>query len=222
MRESEQTDLLPLSTPGEKALDAAAIVIGVAPWLGGPLAAVLTGMSAARKIRRIRDVLVRVSIDVKELRTDVQKTYLRSEDFEDLLEQTLRVAADERCHEKRESYGAFLAGAIDSPGEPYDDQIRILRTLEQLQPDHMRLIRALAQAPDLTNAGYTGSPIQTLSERLPGMPEPQIDDLVQMLNDLRITNTGELRLMMTWDGAQDLRSRITPFGKRFLAFLRQS
>ena len=223
MTEPEQTDLLPLSTPGEKALDAAAIAIGIAPWLGGPLAAVLTGMSSARKMRRIREVLATVSADVNDLRTDVQRMYVRSEDFEDLLEQTLRVAAAERNQEKREMYGAFLAGAINSPGEPpYDEQIRILRTLEQLQSDHVRLIKAIAQIPDLTNPGLTDSPINVLRARLPEMPEPRIDDLVQQVNDLRIANTGELRVMMTWEGAQDLRSTITPFGKRFLAFLKQT
>jgi hypothetical protein len=221
MSDTPESDLLSQSTRGENALDVAAAVVSIVPWLGSPLATVLSGMSSSRKMRRIGDVIARVSAEVKELRTEAQKTYVRSEDFEELLEQTLRAAADEKSEEKRQIYGDFLAGAVNSPGEPaYEEQIRILRTLEQLQPDHMRLIRALAKTPDSTKSGYTGSPIETIVERLPGMPEARIDDLVQQLNDLRITNTGQLRTMMTWSGAQNLRSRITPFGERFLAFLR--
>lgn len=213
---------LPLSTPGERALDIASTVVGIAPWLGNPLASVLAGMSANRKMRRIREVLVRVSNDVRDLRTDVQELYVKSEDFEDLLEQTLRAAADERSEEKRQVYGAFLAGAIESPGEPpYDEQIRMLRTLEQLQPDHIRFMRALMQQPDGGRSTMVGSHLQTLRRRLPGLPEPRIEDLMQQLNDLRITNMTGLRGMMTGDGAEDLRHAFTAFGQRFLAFVRE-
>jgi hypothetical protein len=39
------------------------------------------------------------------------------------------------------------------------------------------------------------------------------------LNDLRITNLSGLKTIVTFNGAQDLRGTITPFGQRFLKYV---
>jgi hypothetical protein len=64
-----------------------------------------------------------------------------------------------------------------------------------------------------------GSQIQTLRKRLPEMTEAQIEELVNGLNDRRITSITSLRTMMTAHGAADLRHAITPYGLRFLSFI---
>jgi len=105
--------------------------------------------------------------------------------------------------------------------EPYEDQIRFLRTLEEIQPDHIKLLRALGQSPNMNSSmsGMIGSPIQTLLERINDVDEKRIEDLINQLNDMRITNLTSLKTMMTWSGAQKLEGTITPYGRRFLAFI---
>ena len=213
----DNTDLVP-TTKTETALDIAAAVGSAIPWIGGPVGSVLGGMSLGRKMSRVREVLLGLAAELSDFKSTVSEEYVKTEEFEELLEQTLKRAAEERNEEKRRIYRDFLTDAVESPGEPYDEQIRFLRTLEELQPDHLRLIRALSQAPN-QNPGMMGSPNQTLRQRLPDLDEARIGDLLSQLNDLRVTNLTSLKVMMTGHGAEDLRHNITPYGQRFLRYI---
>jgi len=211
-------DLVPASTTTETALDIAAFVGSAVPWIGGPVSNVLGGISTGRKLARIREVLGGLVSDLNEFKSEVSEEYVKSEEFEELLEQTLRKAADERNEEKRQIYRSFLTNAIESPGEPYDEQIRFLRTLEEIQPDHLKILHALSQEPS-PKPDMMGSPNQTLCNRLPGIDKDRIAELVDQLNDMRITNLTSLKTMMTGHGAEDLRHSVTSFGHRFLQFI---
>lgn len=215
---SDEDELIPASTRGETALEVASFVASAVPWIGGPVSNVLGGASMGRKLGRVRAVLEGLVEDLAEFKSEASVAYVATEDFEELLEQALRRAADERNEEVRNVYRAFLTDAIESPGEPYDEQIRFLRTLEAIQPDHLRLLKALSQPPD-PDPGMMGSPSQTLVRRLPDFGEERIADLVSQLNDLRITNLTSLKVMMTGRGAQELNHSITPYGNRLLRYI---
>lgn len=217
MDEDKPSELV-RTTKTERALDVGAAVASVVPWLGGPVSQVLSGMSLERKMERVGEVLNGLAQDLKNLHSAVSESYVRSDQFQDLLERTLRQAADERNEEKRRIYRLFLKGAIETPGEPYDDQRRFLRTLEEMRGDHLRIIRALLQEPERNVSGM-GSPIQTLCRRLPDMSRETISELVGQLNDMRVTNLTNLTTMMTAHGAADLRHGLTANGSRFLEFL---
>src|ERR1043166_5355269 len=160
--ESSSRDLVPRKAPGDTPLDIVAVVTSAVPYLGGPVSAVLSGISAGRKYERIREVLNGVVEDLKEFKSRASEEYVRTEDFQELFEKTLNQAAEERSEEKRSVYRAFLTDAIASPGKAHDEQIRFLKTLEELQPDHLRIIKALSQAPE-GGDGISGSPLNTLS-----------------------------------------------------------
>lgn len=214
----DEKELIPASTKKETALDVAALVGSAVPWIGGPVSNVLGGMSLGRKLGRVREVLESLANDLSEVKTDVSENYVKTEEFEDFLEQTLKRVGEERNEEKRHLYKAFLTDAIQSPGEPYDDQLRLLRTFEEISPDHIQVLKAMSQEPN-TNPGMMGSPIQTLRERLPGFGDQRIEELVNQLNDMRITNIGSLKGMMTGQGASDLRHVTTDYGKRILGYI---
>lgn len=213
----ENTDLA-LGTKTETALDIAAAVGSAIPWIGGPVGSVLSGMSLGRKMSRVKEVLMSLAAELSGFKSTLSEEYVKTEEFEELLEQTLKRAAEERSDRKRRIYRDFLIDAISSPGEAYDEQIRFLRTLEELQPEHLRLIRVLSQAP-AQNPGMMGSPNQTLRRRLPEFDDDRIDDLLTHLNDLRVTNLTSLKVMMTGHGAEDLRHSITAYGQRFLRYI---
>ena len=214
----KKSEIIPASTGAETALDVAAFVGSAVPWIGGPVSNVLGGMSLGRKLGRVREVLEGVANDLGEFKSDVSENYVKEEEFEDLLEQTLRRVGEERHEEKRRLYRAFLTDAIELPGKPYDDQLRFLRTLEELTPDHFKILMAFSREPD-PNPGSMGSPIQTLRERLQDFDEKRIDELVTQLNDMRITNLGNLRVTMTGMGAQDLRHVVIEYGQRVLRYI---
>ncbi len=214
----DKIDLIPTATPTETVLDVAAFVGSAVPWIGGPVSNVLGGISWGRKLARVREVLIGLSSDLAEYKSQASEEYVKTEDFEELLEQTLRKAADERNEEKRQIYRDFLTDAIKSPGESYDEQIRFLKTLEELQPDHLKVIRALSQPP-APNPAYITSPNRSLCKRLLELDETRITDLIVQLNDLHVTNSTGLKVMMSGHEAEKLRHLITPYGERFLKFI---
>ena len=218
MSEDEKA-LGPSATAAETALDVASFVSSAVPWVGGPVSAVLSGMSVGRKLGRVREVLEGVVEDLRDFKSEASEQYVKTDEFEELLEKALRHAADERNEEKRRLYRAFLTQSITAAGPSYDEQIKILRTLEALQPDHIRVLRALLEVPPADDHGIMGSPLQTLHQRLSGLARDHIEQLIAEVNDLRLTNLQALKTMMTAHGAQDLRHFVTPFGSRFLRFL---
>ena len=202
----------------DKILDIMSFVTSAVPWVGGPVSNVLGGISTGRKIKRVNDLLHEFSDDLRDFKSEVSEEYVKTEDFEDLLEQTLRRTSEERNDKKRKILKSFLVEAVKNPGEQYDDQLRFLKLMEDIYGDHIKVLQALMEAPS-QNPGMMGSPSQTLEERLPEMDGDRIKDLVQQLNDLRITNLQSLNTMMTGSGAQDLRHSVTKLGKRFINYL---
>jgi hypothetical protein len=141
---------------------------------------------------------------------------VKTEDFEELLENTLRRVAQERSAGKRRLYRNILTKAIKHPGSDYGEQLRLVKTLEELDPDHITILRALRQQPE-SNLGSMGSPMQTIKSRIPEFTDAQIEQLVNALNDRRITSLRSLQTMMTAHGAADLRHSVTPYGSSFSA-----
>jgi hypothetical protein len=211
-------EIFPLSTTPETALDIAAAISSMAPWIGGPISSVLMGMSLTRKLERVKAVLMDMTGQIKDIKSDTTKKYVNTDEFQDLLEKALRQAAEERSEEKRRAYANFLASDIKSPGQPYDEKIRILQHLEVLQADHIRILKALMQKPDYSDSHMIGSIIQTLQKRLPDISVDRIKDLAQQLTDMRMANLTILTSTMTARGAEELQSTITPHGQRFIAY----
>jgi hypothetical protein len=216
MDEKKPMELAP-ATKVEKTLDVAATVLSVVPWLGGPVSQVLSGMSIERKMDRVGEVLHGLAGDLRDFKSETSQAYVRSGEFKELLERTLRQVADERNEEKRRAYRLFLRGAIQTPRE-YDEQRRFLRTLEEMQGNHFLVIRALLQEPE-ANTGMMGSPLETLRRRLPQIRPEEIVELIAQLNDMRVTSLTSLNTMMTAHGAANLRHAITPYGARFIEFV---
>lgn len=127
--------------------------------------------------------------------------------------------AVERSDEKRKLYRAFLANTAASPGESWPEKQRLLRTLEEVEPEHVRFLKALMQEPrrDVSMMGI-GSASQTMRGRAPEIAG-RMDDLARDLDRLGITSVGHLGGLMTAHGAEDLRGRVTAYGQRFVRFV---
>jgi hypothetical protein len=203
------------STKTELALDIASVVSSAVPWIGGPVSNVLSGVSFGRKLDRVRETLEGLAEDLQDFKSRVSENYVKTEDFAELLEETLRKAAAERSPEKRRLYRAFLSNAVKSPEVSYDDRIRVLRIIEQVHPDGLRLLAALAQRP-VQNDALFGTPLNTLRKRLPDIPMSRIEEIFGELQRLRIVNLRSLKVTMTPHGAEDLRHAVTPLGYEVL------
>jgi hypothetical protein len=200
----------------DKAIDAGGAIAAAVPWIGGPVPAVLSGIGQQRKLNRIQEVLDKLAEEIKDLDSDISKNYVRTEDFEELLEQTPRRAADERHEEVRELYVQFLRQAIAQPGDEYDEQLAVLRALEGVRANHLAVLRATLQEPGPeAHRKYMGSPIQTLRERT-GFDDATVQRAVAELNTLRLTHFQGRQTMMTGHGSEALSHNVTALGRSVL------
>lgn len=199
----------PSKTKIETALDIASFVTSAVPWIGGPVSNVLSGISVGRKISRVHKILEDIVSNLKEFKSEASESYVETEEFEELLTQSLNRVANERSEEKRALYCDFLTDAIKFPRESYDEQMRFLRALEEIQVCHIKLLRALVKNPQQNSKGLRGLQFPSLRFQLSDMSNDRVRDLVFHLNSLCITYIHEEGQMLT----------LTPFGKRFIRFI---
>jgi hypothetical protein len=214
---------VPTGLPAETVLDIVSTLANFVPPIGGAVASVLGGYSASRKINRVKEMLEGLASDLKDFKTEVSGQYVKTEEFEELLENVLRKAAEERNEQKRRLLRTFLAEAIQHPGPSYDQQQSTLKLLDDVEPEHIVVLRALIQPPTSEEMnGTIGSIIGTLRRRLPEMTPSRIEELITRMNDLRIINLTSSRIhtTMTASGAADLRSTISPLGQRLTSLIR--
>ena len=208
------------SDTGDQVALAVSTVASLVPVLGGAVSNLINGYANHRQQQRVAEVLIGLSQRIRDTQSRVDEEYVRSEDFEDLLGEALQRAARERSEDKRRIYRDFLASDMTAPAGSYDEKLRFLRTLEELQPDHLRVLKALMADDDQAASGSgIGSQIQTLQERLPGIGRDQILELVDQLNRMALTNMQSLMTIMTASGARRLSHAITPYGQRFVRLL---
>jgi hypothetical protein len=203
----------------DRAIEVGGVSVSVIPMIGGPVSAVLGGMAQQRKLDRVKEVLEGLSADLRDFKSTVSDEYVKTEDFEDLLEKTLRTAAEERNAEVRALYRQFLFRAITEPGDPYEGQVAVLRVIEGMDPQHLAVLRATLQEPGRdAHQKYMGSPIQTLRERT-GFDDATIGAVVAELDNKALTKFQGLRTMMTGHGSEALTHNVTPLGRRVLEYV---
>lgn len=205
---------------GDKALAISAFVSSAVPWIGGPVSNVLGGMVTERKIDRVKEVLTGLAEDLENFQSAVSEEYVRTEEFEDILDETLKRVARERSQEKRELYRGFLRHTVKIPSDDaYALQIQVLQTLEQVLPGHIAILRALSQPPGDPSNSMMGSPINTIQKRTDNVGREEIQELVAQTNALRLTNLTSLMVTMTGTGAEDLRHSVTKLGNELVRYL---
>ena len=204
----------------DMAISVASSIASTVPWLGGVVSSVLSGYGQTRKLNRIQEVLDDLADRLTGFESKVSRDYVRTEDFEELLEHTLRRVADERNSEVRKLYVDFIHKTIVEPSDDYDAHMDVLTRIERLRAVDVVVLHAMLEEPSQDEVDrLIGSPIQSLEERT-GLERDIIKAAIENTDDLRITNlTGSLQTMMTARGAASLQHAVTALGKRVLGYI---
>ena len=218
--DSEQLARIQKHDAAEAVIEVSAAFANAVPWVGGAISNYLNGHATDRKFERVAEELKRLADDMKRVESDTARQYVKTEEFEDLLDVTMQKIAFERSEEKRRMYRSFLANTAASPGEPWSEKQKYLRTIEEVEPDHLVLLKSLLREPrkDLSPMAM-GSVVSTIRERAPQIVS-RLDELSRDLDRMGLAHIGQTGGMMTGHGAQDLRGRVTPYGQRFVSYLR--
>ena len=207
----------------DAALSVASGIASAVPWLGGVVSNVLSGYGQARKFNRVQEVLDELARRMAGFESEVSRDYVRTEDFEELLEQALRRVADERNSEVRKLYVDFIHKTIVEPSTDYDTHMEVLTLIARLRPDHVKVLRAMLEEPSPRELStMVGSPIQVLEGRT-GLDRDTIKAAITNTDDLRMTDLGgRLQSMVTARGAASLQDAMTAIGRHVLGYLRNT
>jgi hypothetical protein len=124
----------------------ATTIPGLGAMIGSVAGAVLGGWAVDRKFDRVVAALDQLRYDFDEAKaglTEVQRTYLRSDQFAELLEVTLRHVSTEPSQEKREIYGAFLRALVRNPGQ-WDEARLTSDLIAEIDMPGLVLVTAMA------------------------------------------------------------------------------
>jgi len=109
-------------------LDVVATIATVVPVLGGPLGNVLSGISFTRKLGRIETFCQRVADELADLSAEVDEHYVREDEFEELLERTLKGVAEEPDSAKQTPYLRFLVDVLRER-RPFEERLDELQQI---------------------------------------------------------------------------------------------
>lgn len=174
----------------EEAIQAIQVLTGAASIAEPAFAAVGATVTAALNLitgearnRRIGVVISSLIEQLKELRDNpLSEEYRKSDEFKILMTTAFQRCQFEASEEKLYLYAAFLAGAIEAPGDAsHAERRRFLRIIEQMEWEHVRVLAAYRDG-ETSVGGVSTSVIKVLNERVGSdMTEDDIQEAVNAL-----------------------------------------
>lgn len=198
---------------GDVGLDALTVGAQLIPIWGGFLGALFATIRR-RRVQTQNDFLVELAQQLDAVKGQLDE-FVRGDEFAAFAEEVFEKGQRHREVEKRRYYAASLANTA-RPGRPEAElRWRMLDVLEQLRPNHLRLLAAVA--------GGVGGPPAEMHTRhaaeVLGRLLPDLGDRPDLLwlDLLRLNVFGEG--LATLDGGQNLPFALSAFGSLFVAFI---
>ena len=204
LMEDDKLELITKSTLLEKVADAFSVLSNI---VGEPVTRILAGnilsiCSSELKFKRVKEAVDNLAEEFQKLKSQASKEYVKTDDCKELLGYTLSRIAEERSERKRKAFQAILLNSVKEGVGKYDEKIRFLRCLEDLEEDQLQVLKVFNAHPD-------GIEFPSLDFQLKVMPRERIRDLLFHLSGLGIVDT------VRSDGIIAL----SQFGQRFVQFI---
>jgi len=190
------------------------------PALGGVLNSIFSGQVTQGRFDRVKDQICFLNEEVEQIKDKIHAAYVKTEEFEELVAQTLEKMSREIDPQKRSQYRRMVVNLMVLPPEDYNEQRRLLRLAEELTPKHIQLLRAFhdncspqPDAPPETNAAcLLGAAVNVI----PGKAADLAGDL---LREKLILGPADLWRKLKPSEAADLRKQVSGSGIRLLDLL---
>lgn len=189
------------------------------PIAGPLLHHVISERIPTNRWRRIVELATKLEAGLGGLEARVDRDFVQSDEFADLVEEVLESASRRDSDGKREYYAAALANSLTVDRPDAEERERMLDVLDELRPAHLRLLAGVARTHDYP-PGISGSSSMApvVSAIVPGTPEEQWRMDWADLERLGVLPTFPSG-MMTGEGTRNIAGRIPPFGQRFVAWI---
>jgi hypothetical protein len=134
--------------------------IGSVPVIGPFIGALLDVYIPEQRARRTAEFLDALAADVNDLDFEVDHEFVRQDEFQGVLEETLERVASRRAEGMRSYYAAAVANSMLPTRPDEHARFRMLDLLAQLRPNHMALLARIAEGgkpivagPDVLTVG---------------------------------------------------------------------
>lgn len=130
--------------------DAAVAGAGLAPVIEevlGQFFDMLFSKRAERVTETLLDAADELGDDTAEQLRRVVDAAASDQTYQELLARALTVAQDTAMRDKRRALGRALANALDDIGTKVDEEIAFVRTLADLDPVHIRVLKIVSRRP---------------------------------------------------------------------------
>jgi hypothetical protein len=194
------------------------------PGIGGAIGSILSDALADRKEQRLNEFLQSLKDEISENKEQINSDFISKVDFLDVFEATTTKIANERSEEKRSAFKNILLTGILSPNYTYDQLENQIRILDQLNADHILLLKFF-KSPKTFNPEAaqirTGTILSFFRTLLPNWEHDYLKD---HLNDLEIHNlidnvSRNLQTMMSGVTGENFTGTLTSKGATFALFI---
>lgn len=201
-----------------------ALVAGIAalqlvPAVGGVVATFISEYVPRKKQERLVEFVQDLSREFTAEQERIDREFVKTKDFDRMVEDVLDRVQTVRNEEKLGYWAALLAGVATEDRPTTSDRDRMIQTLDDLRPEHLRLLQVIATTTEPPPNLYMGGVIATLTWKIPDIAE---DEARRLWGEL--ARTGVVAEypsgLMTAQGAGDLTVRLTPYGREFVNLLR--
>lgn len=200
-----------------------ALAVGLAglnaiPVLGGVIATFVSEYVPRQKQRRLVSFVQDLAEKLEEERDRIDGEFVKSDEFAGLVEDVIDSAQQRRNVEKHRYYAALVAGSATHARPDEEERDRLLDALNRLRLPHLRLLHVIATTTEPPPGMWAGGVSHVVQSKMSVSDE----DLRERWGELAAANIvgGYPSGTMTAAGAGDLAGRLTPFGRRFVEFLR--
>jgi hypothetical protein len=201
-------------------------LIALIPGIGGTIGSILSDALADRKEQRIKEFLSALKTEIEANKMIINTEFINKNDFLDVFEITTRKIANERSEEKRSYFKNILLHGMLSANDTYDEVEYQMRILEQLNNNHLFLLRFFRSPKQYGLENGISQVRENILLRLfrQIFPAWDIDHLFDHLKDLENSRliedvTGNFRTMTSGLTIDNLEGKLTSKGATFISFI---
>lgn len=199
------------------------LLVTSVPYIGGPIDLIMSTQAGKFIQKRIETLLQNLANEVEKLdEKTIDKEFLESEEFFDLLALAMEAAARTRHKEKICLYARVLSGATITHKRKHDDPEQYLKILSELSLRELQLLAAIVQARQEVDGQKDKELIGTgplawgkLAETTRSVPE----DIEYLL--VRIQGTGLIQRDIRTVAGYNANFKFTPLFDKMMAFIGQ-
>jgi hypothetical protein len=195
-------------------------VVGVAasvPVFGGIAAALLDQYLPQAQARRTTEFLEELAVATGGIEDRLDHEFVRTDEFQGLLEEALERVSSRRAEGKRAAYAAAVAHGATTARPDEDERFRMLDTLERLRASQIRLLLYFQRVPYTTLAT-----LDSMGAKIAADTAMPLDALRRDWGDLASLHLVEYddgRRHGMADQASSPSAKLTPFARSFVNFI---